>query len=143
MNACVFKHRTGVQVRISDLDPFAHVNNGSQCHLFDYGRSKYFEAAFKSKINWTTMDLVLVHIDMDFLLPVNTIQNIICETCIYEIGNKSMKMIQRLVDEDDATIKTISKCVIASIDREKNVSKPISEFCRKSIQDFEGDFPLI
>ena len=43
-----------IQIRMSDLDPYNHVNNGAQCNYFDMGRSRYFEHVFQTKIDWLT-----------------------------------------------------------------------------------------
>ena len=56
-----FRVSVPVQVRMSDLDPFVHVNNGVQCHYFDLGRSFYLEKVLQNQVDWTTIDLVLQH----------------------------------------------------------------------------------
>jgi acyl-CoA thioester hydrolase len=126
-----------IQIRMSDLDPFVHVNNGAQCNLFDYGRSAYFETVFGGQIDWTQLDLVLVHVELDFLLPVKYHESVVCETKIYEIGNKSLKMIQQLRNTDNNVIKTQCKSVLAGFDRKLNISLPIKEIYKEKIIAFE------
>ena len=53
-----FHFSVPIQIKMCDLDPFAHVNNGVQCNYFDYGRSQYFEEVFGEKIDWMTRRLV-------------------------------------------------------------------------------------
>ena len=126
-----------VQIRMSDLDPFVHVNNGAQCNLFDFGRSEYFETVFGDKIDWSQLDLVLVHVELDFLLPILYYDSLVCETKIYEIGNKSLKMIQQLRDTESNTVKTICKSILAGFDRKFNQSATIKEIYKEKIVAFE------
>ena len=126
-----------IQIRMSDLDPFVHVNNGAQCNLFDYGRSAYFETVFGGQIDWTQLDLVLVHVELDFLSPVKYNDSMVCETKIYEIGHKSLKMIQQLRDIDNNVVKTQCKSVLVGFERRLNTSIPIKEIYKKKIIVFE------
>lgn len=87
-----FKFSIPIQIKMSDLDPFAHVNNGVQCNYFDYGRSCYFECVLGEAINWLTVDLVLVHVGLDFKSPIKFHDQIVCDTTVYELGNKSFQM---------------------------------------------------
>lgn len=116
-----------IQIRMSDLDPFDHVNNGAQCNLFDYGRSQYFENLFNKEINWLTFDFVLVHVELDFKKPVRIHDKIVCETEAYEVGHTSFKMRQYLKNAVTDEILTVCHSVIVCIDREKNIPKEISD----------------
>lgn len=138
MNKKDFYFTTDIQVRMSDLDPFAHVNNGAQCHLFDYGRSAYFEHVFEGKIDWAALDLVIAHLELDFLHPVLFEDDMVCDCKIYEIGNKSMKMIQQLRDVNTNTIKTTCKSVIVGFDRNNKTAIPIQTTYKEKITLFEN-----
>ncbi len=127
-----------IQIKMCDLDPFAHVNNGVQCNYFDYGRSQYFEEVLKEPIDWTTMELVLVHMTIDFYRPIKIHDEIICETLVYDLGEKSLRMIQRLRSISDNQIKTVCQSVLAGFDREKECSIPISEKYRACLRRFEN-----
>lgn len=128
---------TPIQIKMCDLDPFAHVNNGVQCNYFDYGRSQYFEKVFEEQIDWMTMDMVLVHIDLDFRSPIKIHDEIICETAIYEFGVKSFKMIQQLRCAHTGIVKTICHSVLAGFDRQTERSIPIQNKYRAKISQFE------
>ena len=116
-----------IQIRMSDLDPFDHVNNGAQCNLFDYGRSKYFEHLLNREIDWLSFDYVLVHVELDFKKPVKIHDEIVCETEAYELGRTSFKMVQNLKNAVTNEILTVCHSVIVCIDREKNVPKEIPQ----------------
>ena len=120
-----------VQIRMSDLDPFNHVNNGAQCNLFDYGRTVFFEKNLNMEIDWMSFDLVLVHVEMDYLQPIHIHDEISCETEIYDVGEKSIKMRQYLMDTVSGVLKTECKCTLVAIDRDKMVSKEVPEIYKK------------
>ena len=122
-----------IQIRMSDLDPYNHVNNGSQCHYFDMGRSRFFEHAFHEEIDWLTFKYVLVHVDMDFKLPIRFHDELVCESAILEVGNSSFKMIQRLVDRKTGEVKTLCHAVVVYFDREANKSERIPEADRETL----------
>lgn len=116
-----------IQIRMSDLDPFDHVNNGAQCNLFDYGRSSYFEHLFGTEIDWMTFDYVLVHIDMDFALPIRIHDDMVCETEITEIGRSSVRMTQRLCNGATGGVHTTCHAVLVRFDRQKLCALEIPE----------------
>ena len=117
-----------IQIRLCDLDPFNHVNNGSQCHLFDYGRTQFFEHLFDTKIDWLTFDLVIVHLEIDYKQPILIHDKIECETEVYELGRTSVKMVQRMVDAVTREVRTVCKSVLVCIDREHNVPKELPDY---------------
>ena len=133
-----FRVSVPVQVRMSDLDPFVHVNNGIQCHYFDLGRSFYLEKVLQNQVDWTTIDLVLVHIELDFAAPVEFHDKLVCESKIIEIGNKSLKMVQRLRETTTNTVKTTCLSVLAGFDRQTHQAIPICEEYKQRIREFEG-----
>ncbi len=137
-NDFIYKFSAPIQIKMSDLDPFAHVNNGTQCNFFDYGRSQYFEFVFGEEIDWMKMDMVLVHTELDFKLPIKIHDDIVCETTIYHFGHKSIHMMQRLKSLKNGMVKSTCKSVIAGFDREKECSIPINEKYKALIIKFEG-----
>lgn len=132
-----FRVAVPVQVRMSDLDPFVHVNNGIQCHYFDLGRSFYLEKVLQNQVDWKTIDLVLVHIELDFAAPVEFHDKLVCESKIFEIGNKSLKMWQQLRDLNTNTVKTTCLSVLAGFDRQTHLAIPICEEYKQRIREFE------
>ena len=128
-----------IQIRMSDLDPYNHVNNGAQCNYFDMGRSRYFEHVFQTEIDWLTFKYVLVHVDLDFRKPVQFHDPIVCESRVLEIGNSSFKMEQCLKDAETGEIKTLCHAVVVYFNRETNQSERIPDFDReKMMQDIKN-----
>ena len=130
-------HTIPIQIRISDLDSFGHVNNGAQCHLCDYARMNYFETVLQTKIDWTSFDLVLVNVNLDFRQQIRLHDVIICKSEVYEMGSRSLKMRQHLIDATTDTIKTTCHSTLVAIDREKNCSKEMPENYKKLISIYE------
>lgn len=140
MEEIVFNFSVPIQIRMSDLDPFNHVNNGVQCSYFDYGRSAYIEAVFEEKIDWLRIDLVLAHISLDFLAPIMYGDRIECACKVIHFGNKSFKMVQQLIDVTTNTIKTRSNSVIVGLDRELLTAIPIQQIYRDKLKAFENQY---
>ena len=128
-----------IQIRMSDLDPYNHVNNGAQCNYFDMGRSRYFEHVFQAKIDWLTFKYVLVHVDLDFRMPVQFHDPIVCESRVLEMGNSSFKMEQLLRDSETGEVKTLCHAVVVYFDREANKSERIPDAERELLV---GEIPL-
>ena len=135
-----FNFSVPIQIRMSDLDPFNHVNNGVQCSYFDYGRSAYIEAVLREKIDWLTIDLVLAHISLDFITPILYGDRIECACKVIHFGNKSFKMVQQLIDVATNTIKTRSNSVIVGLDREQLIAIPIRQEYRDKLKAFENQY---
>ncbi|PKP19462.1 MAG: hypothetical protein CVU04_05950 [Bacteroidetes bacterium HGW-Bacteroidetes-20] len=140
MEEISFNFSVPIQIRMSDLDPFNHVNNGVQCSYFDYGRSAYIEAVLREKIDWLSIDLVLAHISLDFISPILYGDQIECACKVVHLGNKSFKMVQQLVEITTNTIKTRSNSVIVGLDREKLISIPIRQEYRDKLKAFENQY---
>ncbi len=122
-----------IQIRMSDLDPFNHVNNGVQCNFFDMGRSRYFEHVFQNKIDWMTFNYVLVHVDLDFRKPIRFHDTIVCESRVVEMGNSSFKMEQSLKDAETGEIKSLCHAVVVYFDRDTNRSQRIPDEHREKL----------
>ena len=120
-----------IQIRMSDLDPYNHVNNGAQCNFFDMGRSRFFEHKFQTPIDWLTFKYVLVHVDLDFRNPIRFHDDIVCESRVTEMGSSRFKMEQCLRDCKTGEIKTVCHCVVVYFDRDTNKSERIPDADRQ------------
>ncbi|MDR1346152.1 MAG: thioesterase family protein [Bacteroidales bacterium] len=133
-----YKFTVPVQIRMSDLDPFVHVNNGAQCHYFDLGRSAYLEKVLQNPVDWKTVNMVLVHISMDFKRPVLFADEIVCDSKVYELGVRSFKMQQQIRDMHTGEIKTVCRSAVCRFDRQTLASMPLSDEQVRLIREFEG-----
>ncbi|HOU67033.1 MAG: acyl-CoA thioesterase [Paludibacteraceae bacterium] len=132
-----FNHSEKIQMRFNDIDVLGHVNNAIQITYFDYGKVHYFESLKKQIIDWSGSDLVMVHFEVDFMEPIFRGNNIEVKTKVYEIGNKSVKLVQILQDETTGHIKSVCRSVMCGFDAKTNESIIISDEWRNLIQKFE------
>jgi acyl-CoA thioester hydrolase len=123
---------------MTDLDPFGHVNNGIIFFYYDVGRLHYL-SQIKENIQWETMDKVVVHTECDFMDSILFTDNISVETKIIKIGNKSVKMMQRIIDNNTEKIKSTCLSVMSGYDRQNNCSKEISQEFKDKINAFENN----
>ncbi len=134
-----FYHRTPVQIRFNDVDVMGHVNNSVYQHYFDYARLQYFERVFGYRLDWHDEVLVLVRIEIDFIKPVYMYDPVKVVTKVYHLGNKSLKMEQRLVGEQDDDIRCRSRAVLSGFNYQKGESIPLQDEWREQIKNFEED----
>lgn len=136
-----FNHSEKIQMRFNDIDVLGHVNNAVQITYFDFGKVKYFEALKDQIIDWSGADLVMVHFEVDFIEPIFRENSIVVKTKVYEIGNKSIKLIQILQDKISGRVKSVCKSVMCGFDTKTNKGLVISDEWRELIQKFESFHP--
>ena len=122
---------------MTDVDPLGHVNNGVIYSYYDTGRLHYL-SQIGENMHWEAIDKVVVRTECDFMESILFTDDISVETKIVEIGNKSVKMMQRIVDNHTGKIKSACLSILSGYDRENNVSKEISEEFRNKADAFEN-----
>jgi len=132
----MFKSKISVQVRMTDLDPFGHVNNSVICSYYDIGRLHYL-SQIEGNIQWETMDKVIVRTECDFMDSIRFADDISVETKVIEIGNRSIKMMQRIIDNNTDEVKSTCVSVMCGYDRLNNTSKEIPKEVKEKINAFE------
>ncbi len=133
-----FNHQFSIQVRMTDLDPVGHVNNGVQFSYYDLGRLEYFKTLQNKAIQWDELDMVIVHASCDFMNSIFLEDKIVVETKVIGFGEKSVKIIQRIVQSETQEIKSTCYSIMSGYDKENNCSKAISDDFKQKVQEFEG-----
>ena len=133
----IFKSNKSIQIRMTDVDPLGHVNNGVFYSYYDIGRLHYL-SQIGEDIHWEAIDKVVVRTECDFMDAILFTDDISVETKVIEIGNKSVKMMQRIVDNHTGKIKSACLSILSGYDRQKNAAKEISEEFRKKVADYEN-----
>ena len=87
------------QLRFSDVDRFGHVNNSVYFSLFDMCKTRYFNDVVGTDI-FDRMAPVVVHIEANFISPVYFPDEIVIDTSIVKIGNKSFTVTNESVEID-------------------------------------------
>ena len=133
-----FKHSIPVQLRFNDADALGHINNSVYFSFYDLGKSEYFKAVRGKQLDTKDVDIVVVHAEVDFLAPVFLTDEIEVQTTISDIGNKSLTLLQRIVEIPTGKVKCVCKTVMVGFDFETQMSINISDEWRKAITEFEG-----
>ena len=136
-----FNHQDIIQIRFNDIDVLGHVNNAVQITYFDFGKVKYFEALKNQVIDWRGSELVMVNVNVDFFEPIFISNHIVVKTKVYEIGNKSLKLVQMIKDYETNHVKSVCRSVMCGFDPKTNKSLLISDEWRDLINRFEKFHP--
>ena len=134
----IYKHSIPVQLRFNDTDALGHVNNSVYLSFYDLGKSDYFNTIRGLEIKQRDVDVVIAHIDVDFIAPVFLNDHIAVQTRVSAIGNKSFSLKQRIVDQETGEEKCVCHTVMVAFDFETNTAKPISKEWRDAIELYEG-----
>jgi len=134
-----FFHKNHVQIRFNDFDLLKHVNNSVYQNYFDLARSDYIEKVFKEKIQWHSDGLVLAKVSIEYIRPILPDEAIEVFTKIYTLGNKSLKMLQKIVQKETNELKATCDSVMVAYNGAADKPCPIPEKWRKKIVAFEKD----
>ncbi len=132
-----FRHRMPAQLRFSDVDRFGHVNNSVYFSLFDMCKTRYFHDVVGTDI-FDRMAPVVVHIEANFISPVFFPDEIVIDTCIVKMGNKSFTLLQRALNERTDEVKCYCETVMVMMDTATNQSVEIDEEFRTKVSNHEG-----
>lgn len=137
MEEITFHHTLPIQLRFNDVDKFGHVNNAVYFSFYDLGKTDYFSSVCPH-VDWEKDGIVVVHIEADFVAQIFGSDHIAVQTAVTEIGKKSFRLIQRVIDRDTGEVKCTGTSVMVAFDLEKHQSKPLTEEWIKAICEFEG-----
>lgn len=133
-----FHHSYPLQIRFNDIDSLGHVNNSVYFTFYDLGKSRYFEAVKNTSIDWRKADVVIANVNADFLSPIYSYEQISVETCCTEIGNRSFRIMQRIINTETGEIKGVCHTIMVGFDVAAGVSAPISDEWKEAICRFEN-----
>lgn len=137
MNDIKFRHRLPIQLRFNDVDVYGHVNNTVYFTYYDLGKTDYFTAVYPN-LDFKRYGVVVVHIEANFLSQIRAEETIEVQTAVTEIGNKSMTLIQQVVDTKTQETKCVCKSILVAFDLEKGDSMKIPEDWKEAISAYEG-----
>ncbi|MDE6109742.1 MAG: acyl-CoA thioesterase [Muribaculaceae bacterium] len=132
-----FRHRTPVQLRFLDIDPMGHVNNSIYFQLMDLAKVQYF-TALGGVFDGKAESLVIVNINCNFYSPAYLKEPIEVLTGIESIGDKSLRLEQRVVNATTGDVKCVCHTIMAGFDPVNVRSVPISDEWHAKISAFEG-----
>ncbi len=132
-----FRHCLPVQIRFTDVDMLGHLNNNIYFAFMDLAKIDYFKTIFGKLPDMRSIDMVVVHIDIDFYKPTFFGQRVEVWSTVTAIGNKSFHMEQRIVDCDTKETHCRATVVVSGFDPATNKSLPIADSWRQAISSFE------
>ena len=132
-----YKHVIPAQIRFSDVDQFGHMNNSVYFSLYDLAKTSYLRDVFGSQ-DWTKFAMVVANINADFIAPVFFTDNLVIETAVIHLGNKSFTLIQRAVDKENGDVKCQCRTVMVAFDIESQSPIPIPQEYKEAISKYEG-----
>lgn len=117
-------HTIPIQIRFNDVDQMGHVNNAVIMEYLDLGKDAFFSAhgVPPTKGDFTIM---VVHYDVDFKSQIYYHDTIHVETEVEKLGNKSLTVMQRVVNSETDTICVECRTVMAGYRRSTSSSEVI------------------
>ena len=134
-----FKRATQVQLRFNDIDALGHVNNSVYFQFFDLAKTDYFaNLEVNADINWCRPAIVIANVNCSFLVPTVFQEPVEVLTQCTHLGNKSLTLLQHLVNRDTREVKAACHTVMVNLDPETNHPSPIPQVWRDAFRAFEG-----
>lgn len=133
-----YRHRLPIQIRFNDVDRYGHVNNNAYFAFYDLGKQDYLTSVLKIDYRADDVVPVIANINADFYQPVFYGDDIVVETCVSHLGQKSFTLSQRAVNEK--TGATVCRCstVMVCFSLKKQESADIPQAFRQAIEQYEG-----
>lgn len=107
-----------IQLRWNDIDMLGHLYNGQYQHLFDVGKSDFFEQVLHFDHRWvfTNKGLLTAQTLNNYYEPTEINEPVVVETSVERVGNKSFTLFQQLKNSDTGVVKADSRSVLVCYD---------------------------
>lgn len=137
-----FKFRKPVNIRFSDFDMLAHINNANYLTYLEEARIQYFnEVITAGRVNWRKEGIILSRMEIDFLKPITGYENYFANVRVSRLGNKSFdfEYVITLQNGNDIQIIAHARSVVVCFDYAINQTITIKPEWKKMIEEFEPD----
>jgi len=125
----MYRHKTKIEIRFSDLDAFNHVNNACYLTYIEQARIAYFNDIVGWDYNWSKRGIILAKASVDFIYPIHINDRIEIYTRCNRMGNKSFDLQYRLVkidNEKEVLIADASTVMVAfDYTEQKSIEVPV------------------
>ncbi len=138
MNSIEFKSTLPVQIRFNDIDIYGHLNNSVYFSFYDLGKTTYIDLVREKSPGLQQVEAVIANINVDFFGPVFANEEVAVQTAVSEIGNKSFKLVQRLINSKTEEVKCVCQTIMVGFDVKTGASKEIPMEWKEAIMAFEG-----
>jgi acyl-CoA thioester hydrolase len=132
-----FRHRTRLDVRLGDLDPFGHVNNAVIASYVEQGRVLYLRDVLGTGADPVSMPFILAMLKIDYLSQVMFSDEVEVGSRVDWIGRSSMGMSHLLINQDSRELARSDSVLVAF---DYTVEKPmrVSDEWRAILASHEG-----
>lgn len=125
---------TNIQQRFADADTLGHINNIHLQEYFDLGKMELYGKILGQRIDWRGVNLVLVSIKTDMMRQTRLGDNIVVESRVESLGNKSMTVKQRLINKNDGLPNAECSTVVVCFDFATQSAVPFPDEWRRLIE---------
>lgn len=132
-----FRHRTRLEVRLGDLDPFGHVNNAVIATYVEQGRVLYLRDVLGTGADPVSMPFILAMLKIDYLSQVMFSDTVTVASRVDWIGRTSVGMSHLITNQDERQLAR-SDCVLVAFDYTVEKPTPISDEWRAIMVAHEG-----
>lgn len=143
MQPVQYNHITPIQLRFNDFDTLGHVNNSVYLSFYDLGKTEYFSQVLPQLHIKSKTGVVIADIHVSFLLAVYPGEQVAVQTAVVEIGNKSFKLQQQLIDTVSQEVKCVCETVMVCFDAVNKCSCQVPSEWREAIAAFEKNDILL
>jgi acyl-CoA thioester hydrolase len=140
-----FRHRTRLDVRLGDLDPFGHVNNAVIATYVEQGRVLYLRDVLGTGVDPVSMPFILAMLQIDYLSQVMFSDTVEVGSRVDWIGRTSIGMSHLLINQEARELARSASVLVAF---DYDVEKPmrVSDDWRATLAAHEGrslDKPVV
>jgi acyl-CoA thioester hydrolase len=132
-----FRHRTRLEVRLGDLDPFGHVNNAVIATYVEQGRVLYLRDVLGTGVDPVSMPFILAMLKIDYLSQVMFSDTVEVASRVDWIGRTSVGMSHLLVNQEARELAR-SEAVLVAFDYDVERPMPVSDDWRAIMVAHEG-----
>lgn len=132
-----FRHRTRLEVRLGDLDPFGHVNNAVIATYVEQGRVLYLRDVLGTGVDPVSMPFILARLEVDYLSQVMFTDAVEVGSRVDWIGRTSIGMSHLLINQEARELAR-SEAVLVAFDYDVEKPVPVSDSWRAIMVAHEG-----
>jgi acyl-CoA thioester hydrolase len=132
-----FRHRTRLEVRLGDLDPFGHVNNAVIATYVEQGRVLYLRDVLGTGVDPVSMPFILAMLKIDYLSQVMFSDTVEVGSRVDWIGRTSVGMSHLLINQEARELAR-SEAVLVAFDYDLEKPMPVSDSWRAIMAAHEG-----
>ncbi len=125
--------RTDIQKRFADVDILGHVNNVNLQHYFDVGKSDFFRRTLDLESVPRGAGVITASTTTSYIIQTRMNDPVYVETRTEKLGNKSLTLLQRLVNSATGEVHAESRSVMVAFDFGLQATVELPEWWRGAL----------